>query len=254
MPPITAGGSAPSSPRGGSSGGGRATEAAAFRLAAGVPWQEAGTPPPAAGNGSAMRAGPVGLMCFDDWDALVRTTVDQGRMTHADPRCSAGAVAIAGATALAMTEPTIEAEAFLGQLAEWVGAVEASMAGWLTDLAGRLALPQEDAAQTIARAGLEPGHQDGWEGISPFVIPSVLWSLYSFLGSPDDYWQAIGTAIAVGGDVDTTAAMTGAIAGARNGLAAVPRELAQLLNDQGTWRYDDLVDLAGRVWRLKGGA
>jgi len=46
-------------------GQGRATEAAADRLAAGVPWDEAGTPSPAAGNGSAMRAAPIGLMLFD---------------------------------------------------------------------------------------------------------------------------------------------------------------------------------------------
>jgi len=37
-------------------GAGRSTEEAARRLAEGVPWEEAGTPPPAAGNGSAMRA------------------------------------------------------------------------------------------------------------------------------------------------------------------------------------------------------
>jgi ADP-ribosylglycohydrolase len=42
----------------------------------------------------------------------------------------------------------------------------------------------------------------------------VLWSLYSFLRSPEDYWETVCTAIAVGGDVDTTAAMAGAVSGA----------------------------------------
>ena len=42
-------------------GRGQSTTKAATRLAMGVPWQEAGTPPPTAGNGSAMRAAPVGL-------------------------------------------------------------------------------------------------------------------------------------------------------------------------------------------------
>ena len=67
------------------------------QLARGVPWQEAGTPSPSAGNGSAMRAGPIGLLFFDDPDGLVRAAVDQGRITHQDPRCSAGGVAVAGA-------------------------------------------------------------------------------------------------------------------------------------------------------------
>jgi ADP-ribosylglycohydrolase len=53
-------------------GRGRATEEAARRLAMGVPWHEAGTPPPSAGNGSAMRAGPVGLFFFDDPPGLLR--------------------------------------------------------------------------------------------------------------------------------------------------------------------------------------
>ena len=59
-------------------GGGRATEEAAVRLNRGVPWQEAGTPPPSAGNGSAMRAGPVGLLFFDDLKRLAQAAHDQG--------------------------------------------------------------------------------------------------------------------------------------------------------------------------------
>jgi hypothetical protein len=43
-------------------GRGRATEQAASRLAAGVPWEDSGTAPPSAGNGSAMRAAPIGLV------------------------------------------------------------------------------------------------------------------------------------------------------------------------------------------------
>src|SRR5690606_8424863 len=59
-------------------GRGRATQDAARRLAQGVPWQEAGAPPPNAGNGSAMRAGPVGLLCAHDPAALVRVARTQG--------------------------------------------------------------------------------------------------------------------------------------------------------------------------------
>ena len=112
-------------------------------------------------------------------------------------------------------------------------------------------LAPEEAAGPIARAGLAAHHRDAWEGISPFVVASVAWSLYAFLRTPDDYWEAVLTAIAGGGDVDTTAAMTGAIAGARGGLAAVPDGLARRLNDRGTWTYDELVGLAGEAWRLK---
>ena len=91
---------------------------------------------------------------------------------------------------------------------------------------------------------------DGWQGISPFVTASVLWSIYSFLRSPDDYMESICTSIAVGGDVDTTAAMTGAISGALVGLDRLPKELAQQVNDAGTWSQDELVKLAHRYHSL----
>ncbi|MCX5718537.1 MAG: ADP-ribosylglycohydrolase family protein, partial [Nitrospirae bacterium] len=43
-------------------GWGQATREAAIRLVQGIPWEEAGTPAPSAGNGSAMRAAPIGLL------------------------------------------------------------------------------------------------------------------------------------------------------------------------------------------------
>jgi ADP-ribosylglycohydrolase len=231
-------------------GRGRTTEAAALRLAAGVAWQEAGTPAPNAGNGSAMRAGPVGLMFHDDEAALARAAHDQGRMTHADPRCSAGAVAIAGAVARALRgEAATPAE-----LAALAGRYDASVAAEIGRLDFWLALPPEQAAPGIARAGLQPGFSDLWDGISPFVTSSVVWSLYAFLRSPADYWETICTAIAVGGDVDTTAAMAGAISGAYNGLAAVPEEPARGLTDRGSWGFEELRALARDAWALKAGA
>ncbi len=224
-------------------GRGRTTEAAALRLASGVAWHEAGTPAPNAGNGSAMRAGPIGLMFRGDLEALVQAAHDQGRVTHADPRCSAGAAAIAGAVALALEGQVAAPEA----LAARAAAFEPTVAAEIARLPSWLALAPGAAAAEIVRAGLQPGYSDIWDGISPFVTSSVIWSLYAFLRSPDDYWETICTAIAVGGDVDTTAAMAGAVSGAYNGLSAVPGALARRLNDRGTWGFDDLVALAGRA-------
>src|SRR5918994_5421610 len=125
-------------------GRGRATEQAARRLAAGVPWEEAGTPSPSAGNGSAMRAGPIGMLFFDDPERLVRAAYDQGRITRQDPRCSAGAVvAIAGAVALALSGEGIVAERFLSRLAGWAAPVEESVADGLRELKDWIPLPPE---------------------------------------------------------------------------------------------------------------
>ncbi|QDV45274.1 ADP-ribosylglycohydrolase [Stieleria neptunia] len=180
---------------------------AAMRLAADLSWDEAGTPAPAAGNGSAMRAGPIGLM-FGDVRHVVQAAYNQGRITHQDPRASAGAVAIAIAVHLALRSKTIDPPAFVSQLAEFTATVDEGFAQSLRQLSGFLELSMNEAVDRIAVLGLEPGAKSDWNRISPFVIPSVIWSLYAFLNSPDDYAAAISTAIRVGGDVDTTAAMT----------------------------------------------
>jgi ADP-ribosylglycohydrolase len=230
---------------------GGATSAAAARLIQGVAWDKAGTLAPSAGNGSAMRAGPIGLYYFDDPENLVRAARDQGRITHQDERCSAGAVAIAGAVALALRSDIVNVRDFVSQLAEWTAPIEPSVAAGIRRLIDWVLLRPGEAAAFISHFGLDQKIASGWSGISPFVTGSVLWSLYSFLRTPNDYWETICTAIAVGGDVDTTAAMAGAICGAHLGLEAIPRYLAQRLTDRGTWSFAELVDLADSAYEIK---
>jgi ADP-ribosylglycohydrolase len=230
-------------------GRGLATDAAARRLAQGVPWEQAGTPAPSAGNGAAMRAAPVGLIFAGDPDRMIQVACDQSRITHQDKRCWAGAVAIAGAAALAAASAGIEPEQFVRQLAGWIGQVSEPFAADILHLPEWLRLPPERAAPLIARCGA-PDFVDEWRWISPYVVPSVLWSLYSFLRTPEDYWETVCTAIEAGGDVDTTAAMAGAISGAHVSLERLPLEFARRVNDQGTWGFDELVELAHRCHAL----
>jgi hypothetical protein len=165
-----------------------------------------------------MRAGLVGLVYYDDTERLVEVIV---------------------------------VDAFLAQLRDWVRPLESSFADYVLELSQWVELPPEQAAEPISPAGKDPGYVDGWRGVSPFVIPSVLWSLYSFLRTPDDYWETICTAITVGGDVDTTAAMAGAISGTWVGLEAIPDGLARQVNDMGAWGYEALVNLADKAYETK---
>src|SRR5262249_30432171 len=125
------------------------------------------------------------------------------------------------------------------------GSVAAVIAG-LTPIVD---LPPATAVGCLARAGMEPGHEVDSRGISAFVTPSVAWSVYAVLRSPDDYWGTICTAIVAGGDADTTAAMAGAISGARVGLRGLPTGLARRVTDRGTWGYGELVALARQAHR-----
>ncbi|MEO8089607.1 MAG: ADP-ribosylglycohydrolase family protein [Gemmatimonadales bacterium] len=225
-------------------GAGRGTRSAALRLLMGVPWNESGTPAPYAGNGAAMRAGPLGLL-LPQPDAMCRAAREQARITHLDPRCAAGAAAVARAVSIAAARRPIDTGGFLAEVAACAEADEASVGGAIRDLAGWVALSPAQAARHVYESGLDPAHTDRWRGISAFVTPSLLWSLYAFLRSPDDYWETICTAIGVGGDTDTMAAIAGAISGARLGVAALPADLVGRLNDRGEWGADELAELAG---------
>jgi ADP-ribosylglycohydrolase len=225
-------------------GAGPGTRGAAFRLGAGVSWLESGTPAPYAGNGSAMRVGPLGALFGGDLEIIRAAAREQSMITHRDPRCAAGAVAVASAVALAAAPGPLEPGRFLEAVAALVAREDASVAAALAGVGAWLDLPPGAAAARLHAAGLDPAHSGEWRGISAFVTPSVAWSLYSFLRSPDDYWTTVCTAIAVGGDTDTMAAMAGAIAGARVGPAALPSHLVGRLNDRGTWEAGELAALA----------
>jgi ADP-ribosylglycohydrolase len=237
-------------------GRGLTTEQAALRIAAGVPWHAAGTPAPAAGNGSAMRVAPLGLLHAHDLTTLHDEAVAQGRITHADPRCTAGTLAIARAVAGALRGELAQPKLLAEAMADWAAPHDPVLAEALQALPGWLVLPPHEAAARIAGLGYGAGERppEAGDAIGPFVTPSVAWSLYAALRCPADYEEAIATAIAVGGDVDTTAAMTGAIVGAAVGLGGLPRELAVLVHDRGSDGFDSLIALASRLAGLASGS
>ena len=230
-------------------GRGIACEMAANRLIEGVSWDKAGCPPPTAGNGTAMRAAPVGLIFFDHPSEMITIARQQGWITHRDSRCDAGSIAIAGATGLAL-RGEVEPGAFCAQLADWMEEAHQDFATYIRELPMHLDQSPREVLSWAQRLGLEPDYKEAWPGISPFVIPSVIWSIYCFLLSPDDYLHSISQSIAVGGDVDTTAAMTGAISGAYNGVTALPNHLLDRLHDRGAWKRAELTDLCKRAHDL----
>jgi len=225
-------------------GAGPGTRAAAERLRAGVHWREAGTPAPYAGNGGAMRVAPLGILMADDPVRLIEAAAEQCLVTHLDPRCAGGAVAVAGAAALAARPGPFDARRLLRALAEMVETVDAEMAAVVAGVEAWLELAPEQAKARLHQAALDPGQGPTWRGVSTHVVPSVAWSLYAALRAPDDYWTAVCTAIEVGGDTDTMAAMTGGIVGGRVGKPGLPDAFLARLTDRGRWSAEELEQLA----------
>jgi len=236
-------------------GTGRATRAAVTRLYQGVPWDEAGTPSPSAGNGSAMRAAPVGLLHWNTRPKRIKNLVEdaeaQGIITHANPVCTAGAVALATAVKQALSPAPPNTLRWWKDLAEGVSCVDHNayddvpMDELILSLWKRREAKPEDIRTWLM--DITPDFGTKWRGISSWVVSSVLWSLYAFLRTPDDFWMTIQTAIWPGGDVDSTAAMAGAISGAYNGLGAIPEDVARQVNDDGSQGYEELCEMASKL-------
>lgn len=237
-------------------GTGRSTREAIGRLIKGTPWEECGTPPPAAGNGSAMRAAPVGLMLWhldsrrSDSASLIHYASNQGTITHANVVCSAGAVAIAAAVREALTAAPPTSARWWRHVSVAVSKVSPDPdVQAFSDLILEL-WNARDSGHEFVRDWLmllTPKFGREWRGISSWVVSSVLWSLYAFMTSPEDYWKTIQTALWPGGDVDSTAAMAGAISGAYNGLQAVPRDVAEQVHDGGEYGFEELCDIAAEM-------
>jgi ADP-ribosylglycohydrolase len=225
-------------------GRGHATQAAAERLLKGIGWDKAGTPSPSAGNGAAMRAAPVGLF-FPDDDERLAVADEQARVTHLDPRSRAAAVLVADVVAVNVAQR----EEGLAWFAARVTNLDPVLAKHLVKDMPRW-LKMDNPDEQIAKAGHAPkgsAHKFGsWRGISPFATPSVLYALYAFLKTPDDAETVLHRAVSVGGDVDTVAAMAGAMVGAAVGIDGLGSRLlrwAALLNDQGNYDREYLANL-----------
>ncbi|HEY2286027.1 MAG TPA: ADP-ribosylglycohydrolase family protein, partial [Streptosporangiaceae bacterium] len=230
---------------------GPSTKRAVAAILAGVPPQEAG----AAGttNGAAMRIAPVGIavpvaLHNPTSDVMLSTLVDRAVMassvTHNTGIALAGAAAVAAAVSAGVSGATVAEATALGIQAarlaagrgHWVaGADVAARIEWATSLvAGQ---EQEVAANLIYRI----------VGTSLATQESVPAAFAVLAAVPADPWRACRTAASLGGDSDTIAAMTGAIAGACHGAGSFPPEAIAAIDAQGL----GLAGLAGELLALR---
>ena len=189
-----------------------------------------------AGNGPAMRSALLGVCYGDDWERLRALVRASSRLTHTDPRAEAGALAVAVAAHLSSGNGPAEAlpsvylqsmEVLMKPGELWTGlqsAVRSVQAGETTD---------------IFAASIGAG-----ERVTGYVNQTVPVAAHAWLSFPEDYAGAVQAVIRCGGDTDTTAAIAGAIVGARVGRSGIPGGMAG-----GTCRvaaHDRLDGVSGR--------
>ena len=243
---------------------GPSTKRAVAAILAGVPPEEAGAT--GTTNGAAMRIAPVGIAVpialHDPPEARLSTLVDHvvtaSSVTHNTGVALAGAAAVAAAVSAGVSGATVAEATTLGIQAarlaagrgHWVaGADVAARIEWATGLVtGR------------AQADWESGWKSGGEaetagliytlvGTSLATQESVPAAFAVLAAVPADPWRACRMAASLGGDTDTIAAMTGAIAGACHGAGSFPPEAIAAIDAQGL----GLAALAGELLALRDG-
>ena len=190
---------------------GLATLRAILKLWLGFPARYSGVY--SAGNGPAMRAALIGV-CYGGDPARMRALVRAAtRMTHIDPKAEYGAFAVAYAAYLAATrDDDISAQEFLNQLGQHID--DREFVALIRNVVESVA--RGETAETFA------GSVGCTHGVSGYMYHTLPCVLHVWLTHQHDYRAAVTTLIRLGGDTDTTAAILGAIVGARVGKAGVP--------------------------------
>lgn len=203
------------------------------------------------GNGSAMRSAPIGIIFAKESDSdLIDAAMKLSSISHARPRCMTGAAVIALATKFALACKKIKFD--INQFIKYICQTddeelnitikmipEILKNNWSNDI----------VCDYFVKIGLSDG-ESKWDGISAGVTQTVLWALYCFCKYPNSYIKCIGEAISVGGDVDTTAAIAGAISGTRLGADNIPKNWKHTLHDLSDWDYNELCDLVDNVFTI----
>ncbi|MFF0637981.1 ADP-ribosylglycohydrolase family protein [Nocardia sp. NPDC004151] len=158
------------------------------------------------GNGAAMRVAPLGAWFADDIDQVVIEATASAEITHTHPDAVAGAVAVAIAAALSAAKPQLHG-------AELIDVVAAQV----PDGPVREKLRHAESIDDSGTAAVELG-----VGHDTSALDTVPFSLWVVAHHGHDFADACWTAVAAGGDIDTTCAIIGGILGARATSDPVP--------------------------------
>lgn len=166
------------------------------------------------GNGSAMRAAPIGLAYSRDLGTVIKISKIASKTTHSHPLAIQGATLQAVAVALASRSRTLEPTTFLDDLTSVLRKLPWNTKPFERALGMmREGLDRDKSAQEMA---LKLG-----TGIT--ALESVPTAIYCFLRNMDSYEECLTQAVFAGGDTDTIGCMAGSLSGAYLGLEALPK-------------------------------
>ncbi|MBK7003324.1 MAG: ADP-ribosylglycohydrolase family protein [Rhodoferax sp.] len=177
-----------------------------------------------AGNGPSMRSAIIGATWSHDTKRRRAHVHASTLLTHTDPKAFVGALAVAEVAAqlvAGLWKQKPDVETFMALLASvsadtsWQKVVDGMRAACTSPDPMGFALKQFGTRQ----------------GISGYVLHSVPFALLAWYHHFGDYRATIETITQAGGDVDTVAAIAGALAGATSGTDGIPQTWLKHLTD-----------------------
>lgn len=212
-------------------GYGKTTLVAVGNLINGKSYKESGVPG-SYGNGTAMRAAPFGIYFRDDKKALYENVKVDSAITHASEEAEAGALAIAFAAQMAVSD---DEEDMLTRI--WQLIPNSKVKDVIFSLDSLVSSPFITAEQALRVIGTK--------GDVRQTVPAALYCFLKF----DNYHEAVVASIRAGGDTDTTAAIVGALFGARSGVQGIDPELIRAVEES-----DRLMELDSQLYNRSNGS
>lgn len=191
----------------------------------------------AVGSGTAMRAAPLGVLCYSRPDMLRRMCRVDAFITHADMEAYAASLAIASAT-LGIILICAEGDLSRAFVENFVQGQMVTVKDTLVYEGVKLAIAHRDETPKY----FCDAHAGRW-GNAWQIVATSLYCI--FRGWRHSFEDTVEMAIKMGGDADTRGAIVGALKGAQLGISRIePYYRENVLDGEG------LVHLDQELWAL----
>jgi ADP-ribosylglycohydrolase len=232
-----------------------------------------GTPYKEEKNEPCARAAPLGAVYMSRKDVCKLSTTNQASVTNSSEIVIACSILIAEATRLAvenkikpysrydiLTSPHI----FCQQLSNSIMPINPTLGTYVLSMPflikTRKSIIKDSKLEYILASAFadrqiikiitkecnkmfgEQLYNDG-EVISYAPVQSCLFAIFCFMCIPNFFVSSICMSVRSGGNVSSIASIVGGIVGARVGLKSIPSYFIEKLNDQGTYKSDELIHL-----------
>lgn len=196
---------------------GNVTQQSLLNLQSGASWKNSGIKADwAAGNGTAMRVAPIGLLDMNNLEKLRQDARDDAVITHNNHEAINGSLAVAFAVAR-LAKGDLDLDYLINETVDFIEPSEV--------------LLRLEIAQKLLEQGASAEYSLADIGTGGYVVETVASSFFCFMSSPGSYETAVFNAVRGGNDTDTTAAITGALSGTYLGFEGIPLKWREEVED-----------------------